>query len=201
MTPIKIHQWDQQCGVTWPREKGFLQCTEAPPHEELDQKKTQKNDTKRPPRFHLPDPLLAFPQPWRMEKIKTSKKKTAFNPRKQEGKKQVVEGKKSTAETLSKKWLFGLFWLLLRRVQVEESKWRTKSEKKEVCKDRKMLFGEKSWQRGLRHVSDVWAHVQLNKNTAKGGKMFGCLVGRKKGHMICYGQKIRKIIQKQWNRR
>lgn len=56
-----------------------------------------------------------------------------------------------------------------------------KNNKKEVYKDRKMLFGEKSWQRGLRRVSDIWAHVQLNKNTAKGGKMFGCFSWTKKG--------------------
>lgn len=95
----------------------------------------------------------------------------------------MVEGKKHRRNFIKKV----VVWAFLacfekgtgRGKQMEDGE--RKNNKKEVYKDRKMLFGEKSWQRGLRRVSDIWAHVQLNKNTAKGGKMFGCFSWTKKG--------------------
>ncbi len=165
-------------------------------------KKTQKNDTKRPPRFHLPDPLLAFPQPWRMEKIKTSKKKTAFNPRKARRKKTGGGREKKHRRNFIKKVVV---WAFL--APFEKGTGRGKQMEDEERKNKKFVKTERCFlgkNRG-REVSGVsptsglmcsWTRTQL-----RGEKCLAVLVGRKKGHMICYGQKIRKIIQKQWNRR
>lgn len=68
-------------------------------------------------------------------KKKSQKVKQSPNPRKV---RKIGEREKSTVETLSKKWLFGLFC----RGTGEESK--QKKWKKIVCKDRKNSLGEKS---------------------------------------------------------
>lgn len=65
-TPIKIHQWDQQCGVTWLKEKWLYASTTLPLHVTR-----QKGANQVLARLST---VCLFPKPWRKKKIKSQKR-------------------------------------------------------------------------------------------------------------------------------
>lgn len=129
-TPIKIHQWDQQCGVIWPREKWLM-------HQSLSNSQHTRQKWTNPVLARLN--CLPSPNP---EELKSQKVK-AFKPKKI--KKNRWKRKKHRRNFIKKVVVWAFFYRRYRRgKQIEEIKkivfqkierilWEKKAEERQCC--------------------------------------------------------------------